>query len=388
MDYLAKPIYEIHEFPEQLANLGHNVTFLEFNEIKRKPRPKRHRLISGRVNHQIQVALETPLYTGAIGLDRLLAVITCIPKMLALFRSQKFDVVVLYAVPTYGIQTILLSNFFGVPLIHRALDVPHKIRVSIFEPLIRLAEKFVYKYSPAVSANNPSLAAYCDSVGKRKTLSKVHLPPLDLDELRPSKKSVALGSSLGIQANDQVVTYLGSFFYFSGLPQVIKDFAKQSQSQPFLKLLLIGGGEQEAELRSLVHKLELTGKVIFTGFIPFSQIPSYLALANVAINPMESVISSNLALPHKIFQYLACGVPVISTKLTGIYATLGDDAGVTWVEGPSSVVDAAINLINDKDQLSKQAELGRKSLRTKFEMSKVISDFEKFISQETRAGRY
>lgn len=378
VDYFGKPIYEIHEFPEHLAKLGHNVTFLEFNEVDRALRPNRSRQISGRVLPAVTLKLETPFYFGIQGLDRILAVFTVVPKLYWLLKNRKFDAVVLYAVPTYGLQSIVLSKIFRVPLVHRALDVPHKIRKSFYEPLIRISEKLVYKFSPRISANNQSLASYCDSVGSRQALSAVQLPPLDLSSLTHKERSKTLAGSLGLSDSDRVIAYLGSFFYFSGLSQVIEDFAKVSAQKPDLKLMLIGGGEQDRQLRSQVSRLKIAEKVVFTGFIPFAKISDYLALAHVAINPMESVISSNLALPHKVFQYMACGLPVVSTKLSGLHATLGEDSGLTWVEGPKQVLQAAIKLLDSKE-INNSATLAHKSLEEKFDMNRVIGDFEKFI---------
>lgn len=378
VDYFGKPIYEIHEFPEHLAQLGHNVTFLEFNETKRSLGETRSRKISGRVLQGVTLQLETPFYFGFLGLDRILAVFTVVTKLFSILKNHRFDAVVLYAVPTYGIQSIVLSKLFRVPLVHRALDVPHKIRKSLYEPLIRISEKLVYKYSPRVSANNQSLASYCDSVGSRKVLSAVQLPPLDISSLTQKERSKDLASSLGLSDSDRVIAYLGSFFYFSGLSQVIEDFANVSAQRPDLKLLLIGGGEQDSQLRLQVSRLKLQDKVVFTGFVPFAKISDYLALAHVAINPMESVISSNLALPHKVFQYMACGLPVVSTKLSGLHATLGEESGLTWVEGPAQVLQAGIKLLDSKE-LNNTVALAHKSLEEKFDMNRVISDFEKFI---------
>jgi glycosyltransferase involved in cell wall biosynthesis len=382
VDYFDKPIYEIHEFPEHLARRGHKVTFLEFNEKVRTPKPARTRQVSGRVLPEVKLSLVTPFYTGWANFDRLLAVFTCIPILFSLFKREKFDAVVLYAVPTYGPQAIFVSKIFRVPLVHRALDVPHKIRRSLYEPFIRIAEAFVYKFSPRISANNQSLAMYCDSIGCRSALSEVHLPPLDLKEFKPVPRSSSLANSLGINVNDHIIVYLGSFFYFSGLKQVIVDFAKTNVLFPAHKLLLIGGGEQDAELRALTRKLEIEDRVIFTGFIPFTEINNYLALAEVAINPMEKIISSNLALPHKVFQYMACGLPVVSSKLSGLYAALGDSSGITWVDGPAKVLGAAINLSEDKALMRQNISSARDALSSRFDMDQVLEDFEDFIFRD------
>lgn len=387
VDYLGKPIYEIQEFPECLAARGHEITFLEFNESKRTPRSKRSRVINGRVLLDQKIRLETPFFTGWENFDRLLAVVTCVPKLFSLLREGNFDIVVLYAVPTYGIQALVLSKLFGIPVVHRALDVPNKIRRSIYAPLIKVAERFVYKFAPIISANNAGLAEYCDRVGSRRVKSLVHLPPLDIEKFSKVSNSEALAKELGILPTDQVIAYLGSFFYFSGLPNVMHDFSEASKLDPSLKLLLIGGGEQEKLLKNLATNLNIHDKVVFTGFIPFVDIGLYLSLAKVAINPMESVLAANAALPHKVFQYIASGIPVVSTRLIGLHSTLGEDSGVTWVQSPNDVMTASTNLLKNSSLRMQNNVQAAATIHKLFDRGVAVERFEEFLEDYSQVAK-
>jgi glycosyltransferase involved in cell wall biosynthesis len=137
--------------------------------------------------------------------------------------------------------------------------------------------------------------------------------------------------------------YMGSFFYFSGLPEVIDSL---STAPGDLRLVLVGGGEQEAFLRSLVSEKGLDSRVLFAGFVQFEKLPDVLAAADVAINPMHVTLVSNAALPNKVLQYLACRVPVVATKLDGLYATFGDTAPISWVENPNDIVAASVKRLS------------------------------------------
>ena len=108
---------------------------------------------------------------------------------------------------------------------------------------------------------------------------------------------------------------MGSFFYFSGLADVLQKLALMDE-RPVL--VLIGGGEQDAELRTMTEKLHLEDCVKFTGFVGFAELPSYLSMADVAINPMVPSMVSNKALPNKVLQYMASGLPVVTTRLDGL----------------------------------------------------------------------
>jgi glycosyltransferase involved in cell wall biosynthesis len=213
----------------------------------------------------------------------------------------------------------------------------------------------------------------------RQGIAEVHNPPIDL-------VAFSLGNRLegrrilGIASEEKVILYMGSFFYFSGLPEVLRAMQERGFSE---KLVLVGGGEQEKELRSLAMKLGIADKVMFTGVVPFSDLPDLLAVADVAINPMEKTLVSNCALPNKVLQYMACGVPVVSTSLEGLVSTFGYQSGITWGSSPREVMSLAINLTMEHD-LSSLSKLGSKSIQ----MFKANSDpaaFANFLNRVVTA---
>jgi glycosyltransferase involved in cell wall biosynthesis len=142
---------------------------------------------------------------------------------------------------------------------------------------------------------------------------------------------------------------MGSFFYFSGLPEVIKWLSLHKSEAVSVKLLLIGGGEQESELRQIVSELDMSNRVIFTGFVSFEDLPRYLSLSNVAINTLEVSQVATVAFPNKVLQYLACGLPVVSTRLEGLASALDGLPNLFWENSPSEVIQTAVKLSQTKD---------------------------------------
>jgi glycosyltransferase involved in cell wall biosynthesis len=387
VSYEKKPVFEMHEFPEHLANRGHKVTFLQFNEGykfwsgQRQPLKK---TISGRVLPKTSIKIVTPHQFGIPGLDRLYATISVWPLLDGLLRTQKFDAVVLYAMPTYGHQVIQLAKKYGVPVIFRALDVSHLIRKSILSPLIKFAEKYVYQHADVLSANNPAMAEYCKGLGSRDKAIVVNLPPLDISHFAKPIADAHIRNELGIEATDLVVTYLGTFFHFSGLDTVIREFAPQITKHPNAKLLLIGGGEQDKELRDLASQLKLEKQVIFTGFIPYAKLSGYLGLTTVAINPMIPGMVSHTAFPHKVIQYMASGLPVVSTKLEGLYKTFGDNSGLTWSAGPEGLIGMALALAEDETHRTENSKLQLHTVTTKFGIDSAVNELEATIRSATK----
>ena len=390
VSYRKKVIYEMHEFPELLSLRGHEVTFLEFDEGRKswqaKQAPKRE-MISGRVLAQAKVDLVRPFQLGIPGLDRLLATLTLLPTLNSLLRKENFDAVVLYAVPTYGLQTLWLARKHKVPVLFRALDVSHKIRSSFLSPIIKWVEKKVYKKTDLLSANNPAMAKYCEELSKRTGKTAVHFPPLDLSHFQNSSRDLALRSALGIADFDQVIVYMGSFFYFSGLRDAIDEFAKASKTSSNLKFLLVGGGEQDSELRQRVVALGLTEKVIFTGFVSYQDLPRYLRIADVAVNTLEPTLVANVAFPNKVLQYMAAGLPVVSTRLEGLEQTFGERAGITWASDSMGVIRAASKLSQQSEgELRRISELQLGAVSENFGVESSIDKFEETLSALSSGG--
>ena len=379
IEYETKVVYEVHEFPEQLASRGHVITFIDFPETRKRAnfaKAERDRFISGRVVEGVKIRLLSPLVLGIESVDRLLATLTFIPVLIRLLRSNRFDAIVLYAVPTFGWQTILLAKMFKVPVLYRALDVSHKIRESIFEKPIKAAEKFIYHRANRISANNPAMARYCVDVGARSSPVEVNLPPLDASHFKEiSSFPEVTRASLGVSPGEKVLMYMGSFFYFSGLVEVIRSFSEANLKAEGFKLVLVVGGEQDKELRNLVRELRLENSVLFTGFVDYRVLGDYLQLADVFLNPMKPDLVSNTAFPHKILQYMASAKPVVSTKLSGLYETFGNASGIVWVDGPEQVTSAAADLAKNKLVMLANVKSQTQTVMQLLDMNKCIESF-------------
>jgi glycosyltransferase involved in cell wall biosynthesis len=361
VSYTKKPIYEMHEFPEYLARNGHEVVFFEFDEGRKFWNKESYpsMISSGRVLEGAKVSIERPFQLGIPGVDRLFVTLSSLPKLRKLLMLGGFDVVVLYAVPTYGIQTILIAKNQRVPVVFRALDVSHKIRSSMLAPLIKLVERYVYRTVTLVSANNPAMESYCRSLSGVKILSAVHYPPLDVEHFKQFSREGELRRSLGIRDTDKVVCYMGTFFYFSGLVEALTQFASRLNENPNMKFLLIGGGDQDRELRELASTLGVEGSVIFTGFVSYKNLPSYLKLADVAINTLIPSLVAHVAFPNKVLQYLASGLYVASTPLEGLSKVFQDSKNIVWGATPGAVMDRAVDYLVNLSSNTGAAEKSR-----------------------------
>jgi len=374
--YLEKPIFEMHEFPEHLAARGHAVAFADYQETRNSS----HEFgadIKGRVlrNQGLKLYSMQSSLPGILG--RLLAVVKFPIFFYRVLSDFKPDIVVNFAVPTSGWQAVIICKLRNLPILFRALDVSHKIRRSAFGPLVMLAERFVYKNSNWVSCNNEALRDYCLKLGADAERSSVELPVLDLGHFFAGARDRAiLRTKLGISENAIVIVYMGSFFYFSGLDRVIEHLGKVAD-KPLL--VLVGGGDQEVQLRKLVSNLGLQDYVVFIGFVEFEELPEYLSLADIAINPMLPSLVADSALPNKVLQYMASSLPVVSTKLKGLFSLFPDAEGLSIVSSPEEVLEKSIWIAANAN-LSEMGDSNREIVDRTFEREKSVSAFEQLLT--------
>ena len=376
VSYKSKPIFEMHEFPEHLASRGHEVFFLDYQEDKIGSGISLLREeIQGRVLTDVRIGLTTiaPNISGVLG--RLITAVLFPFFFLREVARVKPDVVVCYAVPTLGWQAVIVSRFARIPFVFRALDVSHRIRKTVAWPAVFVAEVITYSLANFVTANNAALLEYCQKLGARRSRTSVVLPPLDHEVF----SQVKVPNTGQVQATSDlkgfVITYMGSFFYFSGLKQVIESV---SSLPPRSKLWLIGGGEQEKILRATLERTGRHDQVDFKGYIAYKSLGEVFANSDVAINPMERTLVSDLALPNKVLQYMSASLPVVSTRLEGLEKTLGGAPGLFFVDKPEQVIDKVneILLRTDLDELGDQ---NAEYIRRTFSLEESVLAFEGVI---------
>lgn len=375
--YLEKPIFEMHEFPEHLAKMGHTVGFVDFLELRTSRSEQDFgRQITGRVIDTVELQLfsQRPSAPGILG--RLVAVFTFPLFFRKVLKQFAPELVVSFAVPTSGWQAAIICKTLRIPFVFRALDVSHKIRATRLAPLIRVAERVVYSTATHVSCNNPAMLSYCRSLGANISRSSVNLPPLDLTHfLKGAESRRQTRIELGIGLDERVILYMGSFFYFSGLDEVIKDVGS-SAVKP--RLVLIGGGEKDPELRALVESLRLSETVIFTGLVDFELLPQYLSIADVAINPMLPSLVADAALPNKVLQYMASGLPIVTTKLSGLHSLFPDQPGIRYVRSSSDILGEAIDLL-ERGALDLLGKANRGAVSSMFDTKDSVAAFENML---------
>ena len=271
------------------------------------------------------------------------------------------------------------GKHFGVPVIFRAIDVSHALRKSVFGRLIRLAERSVYRHSDWISANNVALRDYCIEEGADPDRISVEYPGIDFERFHPQRKNTRLLERYGLNAEDRVVLYMGTFYRFAGLDWFLELFAQVLEARRDVKVVLVGSGEHESQLRLLVVRLGLEESVIFTGFVPYEELADHVRLGDVAVAPFVRQLATDNALVAKVFQYVACGVPTVCTPMPGTMGLLGEGEGVLYRDRGSEFVDVVVDLLDDPSRSTQLGSSGRAALMERCDWQRFVDRVEELI---------
>jgi PEP-CTERM/exosortase A-associated glycosyltransferase len=131
-----------------------------------------------------------------------------------------------------------------------------------------------------------------------------------------SEKNSVLEQSLGL-TDCKVLGFLGSFYGYEGIKLAISALAEVLKTEPKTRLLLVGGGPQESNLKQQVHALNLEDKVIFTGRVPHSEVGKYYSLVDLLVYPREKMRLTDLVTPLKPLEAMAQGKLVLASDVGG-----------------------------------------------------------------------
>jgi glycosyltransferase involved in cell wall biosynthesis len=180
---------------------------------------------------------------------------------------------------------------------------------------------------------------------------QVEDPPLVDRRQPPAPEAVAaLRRELGLGAAP-VVLYSGNFEPYQGVELLLEATPRVSGVQ----FLFMGGRPAEIEaLRARAEPLGSGARVFFSGTRPPSELPTFLALADVLVSPR--VKGENT--PFKIYSYLASGRPIVATRIP-THTQLLDDSLAFLVEPTSEALAAGLRqALEQQDDARGRADRG------------------------------
>jgi phosphatidylinositol alpha-1,6-mannosyltransferase len=213
----------------------------------------------------------------------------------------------------------------GIPVVYEvrafwedaAVDLGTTTEGSVRYRLTRRMETHALKEAAHVFTICEGLRS--DILARGIASAKVTIIPnaVDVAEFEPGGlPDLALKRSLGL-GDSTVVGFIGSFYAYEGLDLLLTALPQLLQRRPDVRVLLVGGGPQDAALRAHALSLDVGGKVVFTGRVPHDQVKSYYDLIDVLAYPRHKKRITDLVTPLKPLEAMAQGRLMVASDVGG-----------------------------------------------------------------------
>jgi glycosyltransferase involved in cell wall biosynthesis len=387
VDWLKKITYEIHHLSELFSLEGHKVYAVDipdpgnfsFDKITRTNIDNYNRVYE---KSSVKI-LRTPIIPIK-GLNRLSAYFTSYKFIKKILIEYKIDIAFVYSIVNNIKGTIRACNELNIPIIHRTFDVVHEIIVEKYmSNFVRKMEKESYPKLDLVIANTPFMKTWAEEMGAKNVI--VIPQGVDTNIMKNLPKDKELQKKYNINDNDKVVMYLGSILSHSGLDVIFNDMGKILKEIPEFRLLVVGDGPDLERLKQQSKQLGIYEKIIFTGFVPYKEVPRFCSLADLCINPfrMDGKYAFNDKLtPVKFFDFLSCGKPVLATPLQGTLYDFPKESNTIIYESLDLFTGKMIELLKN-DSLDEIGQRGREFVGKNFTWDsvtrKMLSEFDNMI---------
>ncbi|ROT96701.1 glycosyltransferase, exosortase A system-associated [Altererythrobacter sp. FM1] len=167
----------------------------------------------------------------------------------------------------------------------------------------------------------------------------------------PPARDDALAAELGIPAGAPVIGFIGSFYDYEGLDDLIAAMPRLRQRHSDARLLLVGGGPMDAALHAQAAASPAADAIVFTGRVPHSEVERYYSLIDILAYPRKASRLTDLVTPLKPLEAMAQGRIVAASDVGGHRELIDDgETGTLFApDNPAACADALADLIDARE---------------------------------------
>lgn len=237
-------------------------------------------------------------------------------KIEALLHTQKIDFI--YERYAFFMSAgVRLAKKHHIPIIVEVNEIAgHKrVRKQTFVGQARKRELFVFRNADAIIVVSDFLREEISRLGVDRNKIQVIPNGVDEKEFCPHTVKPIDRLKLGLGERTVALGFIGWFVGWHNLELLVDVFGELAVNRD-MALVLIGDGALKEKLLSIAQARGVADKLIFTGAVPYREIPAYIAALDICVIPGSNEFRS----PIKLFEYMAMARPVVAPRYQPIEA--------------------------------------------------------------------
>ena len=277
----------------------------------------------------------------------------------ALAKEWKPDVLHAHSPVLDGLAALRVGKALGIPVIYEIRAFWEDAAVgngtgregSLRYRMTKKLETHAVKSADAVAVICEGLRG--DLIARGIDPAKITVSPngVDLDLFGdPPPRDDRLADNLGLAAGDAVIGYIGSFYDYEGVDDLITAMPALVARQPRARLLLVGGGPKESALRAQAAASPAAAQIHFVGRVPHTQVELYYSLIDILAYPRKKMRLTDLVTPLKPLEAMAQGKLVAASDVGGHRELIEHGATGTLFtpDDPVAIADALAGLLESR----------------------------------------
>lgn len=182
----------------------------------------------------------------------------------------------------------------------------------------------------------------------------------------------ALGIKLGIPDTAPVIGFIGSFYDYEGLDDLVAAMPRLLEGAPDARLLLVGGGPMEDALQAQAAASPARDNIVFTGRVPHHEVQAYYSLCDIMVYPRKASRLTELVTPLKPLEAMAQGKLVAASSVGGHRELITDrETGTLFApDDPGAIADALLGLIARRPAWPAMRERARQHVRSRHDWAR------------------
>jgi glycosyltransferase involved in cell wall biosynthesis len=258
-----------------------------------------------------------------------------------LHRRFSFDCIDAHYVYPDGFAAVLLGRTLKIPVVisARGTDINVFPSFALIRPLIR----WTLQQARGLIAVSSALKDQMVLLGAASDKIRVIPNGVDMERFEPMDRSEAR-RSLGIPITSAVLVSVGSLVPAKRHELLIEAVAQLAKQVPELKAYIIGDGPLRSQLEALRRSTHTEERVSLLGERPNTELYRWFSAADVSC-----LVSAREGWPNVLMESLACGTPVVATRVGGIPEIIASpDLGTLVAENLQSIADGIASALERK----------------------------------------
>jgi len=270
------------------------------------------------------------------------------------------------------------ANFAHSPVVFDYLDhleesasiyYPGSALGELVKRVVSLITKYNLRTAHSVITVTKELSEFLQNLG----VKDITVIPNGVDTklLRPLSMQEAK-KSLGLTG--VVLGYVGSLEHWVDLETVVS-----AMPQIDATLLVVGPGlftDYGDRIKKMAEDLGVKDRIVFTGAVEYALLSRYISAMDIGLNPLKMMKKNEYAAGGKVFNYLACGRPVLSSRMISLERLLGEEI-YYYDDAESFIVQVKKVLAADSE------EMKYRSLAEKYDWREIASNYEEVLRKAT-----